>query len=666
MILDAVRRNTYWLPFALVLAPNVFAHPLVAVQEDAVALPAPVLPPRPIGTSEVNVSEFMTVDLLAQNAYLTDILQKLSIQARRNIVPSGNIERLITASMHGVPFYEALSGFLEPNGLGYLERGEFIFIHTKTELESLDVGGFGGVSKLINLNYLRAADAQEYITPMLSPKGSIAITRDLTDDGPAEAGGGSGAGSVQDSSIYTPTKDEFDLRNAVIVNDLPDRIERIEKFLLELDVRPAQILLEASVIQTSLTEDTAFGVDFALLGDESFVDFFRAPVGSQTLDFKNVTDANGVTAPIVPATPSSFDTFVVSNPGNTGAGKAGFRAGFVGDIGVFLRALDQVTDVTLLSNPKVMTLNRQRSKVFVGDRVGFFETTTVENQVIQTLKTIDTGIVLDIRTFLLSDDRVRLELSPKISQVTFRKVAAPGGGLQDIPDEAVQTVTADILIPVGHTAVIGGLFREDTIRSRNQVPFFGDIPLIGALFRGNDDNLKQLEIIFLIKPTVLDDKTLSHHGELALQRLEDTRVGSRLGLLPWSRENQSARINLEAQSLIASGELDKARWKLRRSLGMLPQQPDVIRAIEKLENQELWVRNLSLINQMIDEEFEARGEELSALRYKLNGDLIEEEAEEEAEDVSVEGEMNEGDVDPVESDPVESDPGEGDSDEGAE
>jgi len=592
----ARRRASYFFPIA-VAALSATAYAAPALQEPA-APAEPIV--RPVGTSEVNVSEFMMVDVLSQRAYLTDILQKLAIQARRNIVPSGTAERLITANITGVPFLDALTGLLEPNGLGYVERGEFIFVYSLEELEAMDVGGFGATTRMISLDYIRSADARDYVSTMLSPKGSIEISKDLVDkENSAGAGNtvASGSGSVTDSTIYTPAKDEYDLRNAIIVSDRPDRIDNIEAFLESIDVPPAQVLLEASIVQTSLTEDTAFGVDFALLGDAKFVDFFQAPQNGQSLDF--LKQASGL--PVVPSTPSSFDTFIQSNPGDVGkVDGASIRAGFVGDIGVFLRALDKVTDLTLLSNPKIMTLNRQRSKVFVGTKVGFFETTTVENQVLQSLKTIDTGIVLDIRPFILSDGRIRLELAPKISDIKFRG---------DIPDEDVQSVTTDILIPEGNTAVIGGLFREDTTRSRNQVPILGDLPWIGPLFQGRDDQLMQTEIIFLITPTVLDDHALSFAGAEAGEMLEDVRVGSRIGLLPWSRERQSARLNLEAERLLVQGDSEGARWKLRRSLGMNPQQPRVIRAIEELESRDLWIRNLSVVNRLVDEEVALRDSE---------------------------------------------------------
>ena len=96
----------------------------------------------------------------------------------------------------------------------------------------------------------------------------------------------------------------------------------------------------------------------------------------------------------------------------------------------------------------------------------------MENQVNQSLKYLDTGIVLDVRPFVMQDGRIRLELSPKVSEVDRVELISPDGLVQEIPDDIIQTITTSVLVPVGHTAVLGGLFREDTSRSRNQVPLF--------------------------------------------------------------------------------------------------------------------------------------------------------------------------------------------------
>ncbi|MHC4651807.1 MAG: type II secretion system protein GspD [Planctomycetota bacterium] len=532
---------------------------------------------KPTGTSEVRVSEYMTVDIVIQDDSITNVLHKLAVQARRNIVPSAAVDRIVNATIYDVPFYDALEGLLRPNDLGFVERGDFIYVYTNEEMAALKLDKWQPVTRIIHLDYLRPEDARDYVIKLLSPDGHIEVTKDIPLESAGGAGGGAGYGGAvaeqgTEDEVYTPEVDEFALANAIVVQDYAENVDRIETFIRELDTPPAQVLIEATIVQTRLAEANAFGVDFALLTDNAFVDFFNSPIGGVPIGFKAVVDTDGNLAS--PALPS-HEGFVVSAPGNVAGGDATIKAGYIGsDVGVFIRALDEVTDVTLLSNPKILTLNRQRAKVFVGVKVGYLETTVVENQVLQTVKFIDSGIILDIRPYILRDGRIRLELSPKVSDVVFRQVEGQDGVVQQIPDERIQTVSTDVLVPAGYTAVIGGLFREDTTRSRKQVPLLGDIPLAGAAFRGHDD--------------------------------------STLGLLPWSRERQTARLNLQAERLLAEGKPDKALHKIRRSLELYPLQPEIIRMQQELVNDPLWWPTRSYLKRVINGEFDALGTSAAA------------------------------------------------------
>jgi len=517
---------------------------------------------------------------------------------------------------------------LKPNGLGFVEENDFIYVYTAEELTALGLDAWNTVTRVIYLDYLRPEDARNYVRHLLSeaaradlngdgsPDG-IEITRDLDPDSESAGGqvavGGLEQGGQEDagSRVYTPALDQFALRSAIIVHDYLENVDRIQAFIEEMDTQPAQVLIEASIIQTSLTEENAFGIDFAMLNGINFTSFFNIPfampgssVGSAELGVKTSSSVDMATGQINQTTPNSsqFKGFGISNPGQTGSGDATFRGGYVnGNFGIFIRALDRVTDVTLLSNPKILTLNRQRARVMVGTRVGYLETTTVENQVNSTIKFIDTGIILDIRPFILRDGRVRLELAPKVSEVTFRP-PVPVAGEPQIPDETIETINTDVLVPEGYTAVIGGLFREDTSRERNQVPLLGDLPLAGALFRGHDDRINQVEIIFLIKPTVLKDRVLEKIGRRGEEFGEMVRVGGREGLLPWSRERQSAKLNLEADRLLAMGKPRKAMHKLRRSLELHSNQPQVMLMRKEILGDPAWWPGRTFLDRYIFED----------------------------------------------------------------
>jgi type IV pilus assembly protein PilQ len=576
--------------------------PLVAQStqpKDAPPIPGVNLPTDPkkadetpiIRSSEVRVNEFGTCDLVVQNDDITNVLSKLAIQARRNIVPSAAVPRPVNATMYGVSFEAALDALLTPNGLAYEIDGDFVFVYTADELAHRRSAPNNLVSKRIMLDYLRSTDAMEFAQPLLSELGKITPTKDTGGGGGgggdaigAAVAGASGGSEASNSGIYTPDTDEFSLENAVVVHDVGENVERIENFLKAIDTQPEQVLLEATIIEVNLEENNAFGVDFAILDGMQFSSFFGFPDA--------ITGINPLTGATntQPPTNNLNRNFAVGSAGNAAQGDATIRVGITheNDVGVFIRALDQITDVSILSNPKVLALNRQKTKVMVGTRVAYLETTVVENQVLQTIKFIDTGITLEVRPYVLKDRRVRMEIYPKVSEVVFRDVTSLDGVVQQLPDEEVRTVQTDVLVPEGSTAVIGGLFREDTDRVRKQVPVLGDIPLVGYAFEGQDDTYDRVEVIFLIKPTVMSENVLAKQGDVGMGYYERVRVGSRLGLLPWSRERQSARWNLKAKQAADVGAYEQARYMLRQSLELHPLQPEVLRLQEQLKDVSVW------------------------------------------------------------------------------
>ena len=553
-----------------------------------------------IRSSEIRVSEYMTVDAVIQNDYVINVLQKLAIQARRNIVPSNKVTGVINATIYGVPFMEALEGLLHPNGLGYVERGEFIFVYTAEELAGMNLDPRPMETKIVHLDYIRAADAKTFVSGLLSRRGRIELLHDQpTDD---KAGSGdvqtqqliqaafSGSSNSSRDEAYTPNTDNFALANAIVIHDHTENIQKIVQFLAEIDTTPAQVLIEATILATKIDEANAFGVDFALISGLELSEFMTFP----------------------PMTGRASGSIVTSGQGATG--DATLRVGVShGDISVLVRALDRVSDTVILSNPKLLILNRQRARIHVGERVGYLETVVVENQVLQSVKFIDTGIELDLRPYILNDGRIRLEVTPKFSSVAFNEVGSSiGGGTVKVPTETIRTVSTDVLIPDGYVAVIGGLYTDLSERTRSQVPGVGDLPLVGWAARGYDDKIVRSEILFLIKATVLKDRVVIDQGRRAEEYRELVRVGTRKGLLPWSRARQTSRLNLAAERAMREGDVDKALWNIRRSLELRPLQAEIIRMQEKLMGGPMWWPTSSVLERVINGEIVPGGRQETA------------------------------------------------------
>lgn len=559
-------------------------------EQDATASGEPGNEPAP---GDVKVDDNLIVDLHLNNEDLSKVLEMLSIQSQRNIVASGGISNAkVSANLYGVTFYEALDAILHPNGYGYIDRGNMIYVHTLEELKQIEQASRVRVSKLVTLSYLNAIDAAEFVKPLLSEGGSIKTP-----------------GKTKDFSIpgETPTgADEYALDATLVVYDYEENVAEIEKLLKGLDTKPAQVLVEATIVQTALNENNAFGVDFSLIADMNFADFSGIGGPLKAVDSmisgKGGMLTGGSSIPLqVPADDEGRG--LVSSPGNT-AGPGTLKLGIVDkDVAVFVKMLDEVSDTTILSNPKILAVNRQPSRVLVGRKVGYLSTTSTDTTTTQTVEFLDTGTQLYFRPFVsLNDNMIRMELKPQVSEAVIRDATDVTGAAVTIPDEITNELVTNVMVKDGQTIVLGGLFRESTQSSRKQVPFLGDIPLIGNAFRGHEDEVQRSEIIFLITPSIVKDELLDKHGKAAKDYIDHARTGSREGLLPWSRDKMTGMKLIEAQKLAAAGDTEKARWKLQQSLSLNQNQPDAIGLLKELGGDVTTWSSRSLMEDIINNE----------------------------------------------------------------
>ncbi len=578
------RRTHTSLPLALWAAVG----SLVSVQ--GVQAFQPVPPEAGADRAKVAVSPHDTVDIHVKDESIANVLELLGVGSQRNIIVSKNVSGKVSADLYNVSFEEALNALLRSNGLDYVQEGRFIYVYTAEEMTELKKRLVKRQGKVLTLSYLSASDAAEFVKPLLSEGGQIKFV-----------------GKTPDFNIpsNTPTgADTYALGATMVVIDFPENISAIEQVLTELDTKPKQVLVQSTVLQTKVSEENAFGVDLSIIADTSFTDFLKVggPLGvaNALVTGGDGNDAKGGYSP-----PGNNAFALGSTPGAT-AGKSTLKIGVIGgNVAAFVRLLDEVSDTVVLSNPRLLTLNRQPARVLVGERIAYLSTTQTETSQTQTVQFLDTGVQLYVRPFVAPNNQIRLELKPQVSSATIRNIKA-GAGEVTVPDETTQEIVTNVIINDGMTVVLGGLFQEATVAARRQVPVIGDIPIIGSAFRGHDDSVDRNELIFLLTPTVMNDSNLLVSGFEAGQTLDRVRAGARQGLLPWSRDRMTSVLNVEAEKLARDGQGDEALWKLQRSLSLNPRQPDALRLRERLTGErENWpVR--SLIEDMLDTEIEKR------------------------------------------------------------
>jgi type IV pilus assembly protein PilQ len=397
------------------------------------------------------------------------------------------------------------------------------------------------------------------IKPVLSKGGGeVAVTTPSKGGISSAPGGGAGNEHASDELI--------------VVTDYPENIDAARRILAEVDKRPQQILLEATILRATLNEDNALGVDFNVVGG---VDF-------STLNHSNgqITGAQLPTGeiPVLDRTHSvgTGNSFSSAVPG-------GLKVGVVSDsVSIFLAALEQVTDTTIMANPKVLALNRQQGEVFVGNEDGYITTVTTETTTSQAVESLKTGTRLVFRPYIGSDGFIRMEVHPEDSDGS---VKANG-----LPSKSTTEVTSNIMVKDGHTVVIGGLFRESTVSSKSQVPFVGNLPLVGQLFKNQRDRTVREEVIILLTPHIVkDDASYSRMSEQELRMAEQLRVGVRKGMMPWGRERMAEGWYEAAKKELNKANPDRslARWNLDAATNLNPKFAEAIKLREQLTGYEL-------------------------------------------------------------------------------
>ncbi len=508
------------------------------------------LPEANQDTNSISVSKAGTVEMHVSDLPLAVVLETLSVQSKRNIVATPGVQGTVTAHLYDVTFEEALRAVLASNGAGYREEGGFINVYTNAELAEIIARERPPITRVFPLHFCTSKDAVAVLTPMLSEAGTVVAAPE------AERG--------LETDAHDAGGDSMAQRDYVAVRDRPDVLDRVQQTLRELDVPPTQVLVEATILAVTLDEDNALGVDFTLVGG---VDLELLGAISNA-----VTDLNLGALPVdrLERFNANLTTDVSSEVPD-----GGLTIGIVKDhVGVFIRALEAITDTVVLANPKVLALNRQRAQVIVGRRDGYLTTTVTETQAIQNIEFLETGTQLVFRPFVGDNGIVRMELHPEDSV----------GAVQDgLPSEQTTEVTTNVIVQDGQTILIGGLFRDVATDTRSQVPLLGNVPVVGPLFQGRRNRVVRQEVVILLTVHIVSDQeAYARASEKVRQDMERIRVGLRKNMMWHGRERLAQTHFRKSLERLAEGDADRALWHVGMALHNDPRFLSAIELQEEL------------------------------------------------------------------------------------
>lgn len=283
-------------------------------------------------------------------------------------------------------------------------------------------------------------------------------------------------------------------QNAVIVNAAPELMFEIEEAVNQLDNRRAQVLIQAAIVEVSGDDATQLGVQWALGNANS---------GYGVVNFNNVgASAASLAAAALSGNASAAVGSIagalvgIGNSSKDSQGNTQFY-------GAILQALDSSTSANLLSMPSILTLDNEKASILVGQNVPFVTgsfTTTGDSSTnpFQTIDRQDIGINLNVIPHIGENGTVRLEVSQEVSSVVPGSLGNASGLITN-----KSLINTTILADDQQTIALGGLMRDNTTTRQQKVPGLGSVPVIGRLFRSDNDTTQKSNLIIFLQPTIL-------------------------------------------------------------------------------------------------------------------------------------------------------------------
>ena len=303
-----------------------------------------------------------------------------------------------------------------------------------------------------------------------------------------------GPRSATDISIWADEQ-----TNALVITAPPKIMRSMMSVIDKIDIRRAQVLVEAIIVEVSSDKSAELGITWAMLSDGNI---------AAVTDFPGLVP--GVTSAAGAAAGEVVDaTSVIADGINLGLGRiSDSGTSWVG----LIQALEADADSNIMATPTLVTLDNEEAEIAVGQEVPFltgsFSNTGSAGGAVNPFQTIErqqVGLTLKITPQINEGNAVLLEIDQEISSIL------PSVEASDIVTSN-RSVTTSVIVSDGDTLVLGGLLQDELQESEQRVPVLGSIPLIGALFRATKTEMRKVNLMIFIKPTILRDDVATSYA----------------------------------------------------------------------------------------------------------------------------------------------------------
>ncbi len=421
------------------------------------------------------------IDLDLKDADIHNILRLLADVGRVNVVTADDVAGNVTIRMRNVPWDQALDVVLQAKGLGMVRSGNLIRVAPLATLQKERELRLAAAkqeyeltpleTRLIPVSYAQADELQARAKDLLSPRGSIAVD---------------------------------ERTNVLIARDIAGNLNNIEELIRSLDTQTPQVLVEARIVEATSRYIRDIGIQWG--GDATFSEAtgnptgiaFPSRVGLAGGNYDQNTNSRGL-SPFQGNVPQP--NFAVNLPAATGTGQGGaigFSLGSVDNnfnVGLRLSAAEASGLLRIVSSPRILTLDNRDARISQGTLIPFSQ---ISAQGVQTTFQ-EAKLQLLVRPHVTADGSVSMHVKINRDEPDFNQTSARGD-----PTILKREAETDLLVMDGHTAVIGGIYTRNTGRNLDQVPFFGDIPILGILFQRRRASDTRNELVIFLTPRIVN------------------------------------------------------------------------------------------------------------------------------------------------------------------
>ncbi len=415
-----------------------------------------------------------------QNIEVRAVLQLMADFTGLNVVASDSVQGNITLRLKNVPWDQALDIILKTRGLGMRQTGNVVLIAPNAELTDREKKELEAEKQKLDLAPLRTsyfqinyAKAKDIAVMLKAEKGSILTER----------------GSV--------TIDER--TNTLMVLETSEKHEEVASLIEKLDVPIKQVMIESRIVVASDDFGRDIGIRSGVTGARNngangIIAATGTAAGADTMVNSAINNNLAGTGPYPIAVPSQTDRYNVNLP----SGGASLALAILGSdylVDLELSALQTEGRGEVLSNPRVITSNQKAARIEQGVEIPYQEASSSGATSTSFKKAV---LSLEVTPQITPDDRVVMDLTVNKDSV--------GGIYAGVPSINTRSITTQVLVNNGDTVVLGGVYEQSASEGETKVPFLGDIPILGALFRTKSRKESKQELLIFVTPKILSDK----------------------------------------------------------------------------------------------------------------------------------------------------------------